>query len=304
MTIVTAPLARWRLENDIPSCRFLSDSDKVKAVERLRANQTGTGTRDFKLDHVIEIVMDPKTYLFIAMTMLLNLGAQVSNTFGPLILAGFGFDKYTTSLLNIPFGALQFLTILAGSFAAYKMKYKSAILAAFMLPVIAGIAILYAVPRTHGNQGPLLLGFYLFAFLFAGNPLIVSWIVANTAGSTKKSVMLAVYQASSSGGNIIGPLLFTSDQAPAYLPGLRAVLGVFIAIIGVVALQFVTLLGLNKLQQRARVRNGKQAVLQDHSMEDRFVGYEADDQTSGPKLGEVAFLDMTDRKNDEFTYVY
>lgn len=302
---MTAPLVWWRIENDIPSCRFLSESDKIKAVERLRANNTGTGTRDFKVDHVLEVLLDPKTYLFIAMTILLNLGAQVSNTFGPLILSGFGFDKYTTSLLNIPFGALQFLTILAGSFAAYKFKFKSAVLAAFMLPVIAGIAILYAVPRTSSNQGPLLLGFYLFAFLFAGNPLIVSWIVANTAGSTKKSVIMAIYQASSSAGNIIGPLLFTSEQAPSYRPGLRAVLGVFIAIVGVVGLQFLNLVFMNKLQQKARVRQGKKAVLQDHSMESRFTGYapgnEAED---GPRLGEAAFLDLTDRKNDEFTYVY
>lgn len=299
------PLVWWRIENDIPSCRFLSESDKIKAVERLRANNTGTGTRDFKVDHLLDVLLDPKTYLFIAMTILLNLGAQVSNTFGPLILAGFGFDKYTTTLLNIPFGALQFLTILAGSFAAYKMKFKSAILAAFMLPVIAGIAILYAVPRTPGNQGPLLLGFYLFAFLFAGNPLIVSWIVANTAGSTKKSVIMAVYQASSSAGNIIGPLLFTSEQAPSYHPGLRAVLGVFVAIVVVVGLQFVNLVFMNKLQQKARVRHGKKAVLQDHSMESRYVGYEQGNEADGgPRLGQAAFLDLTDRKNDEFTYVY
>lgn len=32
-------------------------------------------------------------------------------------------------------------------------------------------------------------GYYLMAFLFGGNPLIVSWIVANTAGQTKKSVI-------------------------------------------------------------------------------------------------------------------
>lgn len=305
LTIATAPFVWWRLENDIPSARFLSENDKAKAIERLRANNTGTGSRDFKLRHVLEVVLEPKTYLFIAMTILLNLGAQVANTFGPLILAGFGFDKYTTSLLNIPFGFLQFLTILVGSFAAYKLRFKSPILAGFMLPVIAGIAVLYAIPRTHKNQGPLMLGYYLFAFLFAGNPLIVAWIVGNTAGSTKKSVIMAVYQASSSAGNIVGPLLFSSDQAPAYRPGLRACLGVFVAIVVIVGLQVVNMFVLNRLQQRKRVRNGKKAVLQDHSMESRYVGYEeGNEEASGPRLGEAAFLDKTDWENDEFTYVY
>jgi hypothetical protein len=41
------------------------------------------------------------------MTLATILGAQVSFTFGPLILSSFGFDKYRSTLLNIPFGALQ-----------------------------------------------------------------------------------------------------------------------------------------------------------------------------------------------------
>ena len=305
VTIVTAPFVWWRLENDIPTARFLTTHEKVQAIERLRANQTGTGSREFKLSHIIELALEPKTYLFIGMTLLLNLGAQVSNTFGPLILAGFGFNPYTTSLLNIPFGVLQFLAILAGSYAAYKSRFKSLILATFMLPVIAGIALLYALPRTHSEQARLMVGFYLFAFLFAGNPLIVAWIVGNTGGTTKKSVMMACYQGASAAGNIIGPLLFKRNQAPAYHSGLRDVLGVFIALVAVVLIQLVDLIVLNKIQQRKRVANGKQAILKDNSMEDQYVDYEQENEIGdGPRLGEGAFLDLTDRKNDEFVYVY
>ena len=300
LTIVSAPIVWWRLENDIPSARFLTTEEKVQAIERLRANQTGTGTREYKISHVLDTILDTKTYLFIGMTMLLNIGAQVSNTFGPLILSGFGYNKYTTSLLNIPFGVLQFLSILAGSFAAYKMRFKSIILALFLLPVIAGITILYSLPRIHKNQGPLMLGFYLFAFLFAGNPLIVAWIVGNTGGTTKKSVMMACYQGASSAGNIVGPLLFNSKQAPAYHPGLRDVLGIFVALICVVLIQLGNLIVLNKLQQKKRVQNGKSAIIHDHSMQTQYVAYDA----SEGQLGDNAFLDLTDRKNDEFVYIY
>jgi hypothetical protein len=44
MTIATVPFAYWKLDNDVASARFLSSEDRRKAVERLRANQTGTGT--------------------------------------------------------------------------------------------------------------------------------------------------------------------------------------------------------------------------------------------------------------------
>lgn len=204
VTIVTAPFVYWKLDNDIPSARFLSEEDKPKAIERLRANQTGTGSREFKWSHVLEVVLEPKTYLFIGLAMLLNIGAAVTNTFGPLILSGFGFSPYTTSLLNIPFGALQFIVILSASYAATKFKLKSAVLVAITLPVIAGAAMLYATSHTASHQGTLLAGYYLLAFLFGGNPLIVAWIVANTGGTTKKSILMSVYNAASSAGNIVG----------------------------------------------------------------------------------------------------
>lgn len=74
----------------------------------------------------------------------------------------------------------------------------------------------------------------MLAFLFAGNPLIVAWIVGNTGGQTKKAVLFAMYNAASAAGNIIGPFLFNANDKPYYLPGLRAVLGIFVALAGVV----------------------------------------------------------------------
>ena len=222
VTIISSPFVYWKLDNDVSSARFLTEHERAQAIERLRANQTGAGSREFKWSHVLEAALEPKTYLFVGMTLLLNVGASVTNTFGPLILSGLGYDKYRTSLLNMPFGALQLIVILLASYAAQKAKLKSGILAIFMLPVVAGLAMLYVLPRAKSDQGSLLAAYYLLAFLFGGNPLIVSWIVGNTGGTTKKSIIMSSYNAGSSAGNIIGPLLFNKKDAPAYHPGLRA----------------------------------------------------------------------------------
>lgn len=71
---------------------------------------------------------------------------------------------------------------------------------------------------------------------------------------------------------------------------------------------------LNKMKEKERVRNGKPKELNDHSMESRYVAFEeGNEQEGGPldaengerqRLGEKAFLDSTDRVNDEFVYVY
>lgn len=295
VTIITAPFVYWKLDNDVTSARFLTESEKVQAVERLRANQTGIGSREFEWNHVWEILLEPKSYLWVGMSLLLNVGASVTNTFGPLILSGLGFNKYITSLLNMPFGAVQFIIILLASYAAQKARLKSPVLLILVVPVIAGLAMLYAIPRS--DTAALLGGYYLLAFLFGSNPLIVSWIVGNTAGTTKKSVIMSLYNAGSSAGNIIGPLLFSSSDAPTYHPGLRAVLAIFVTLAAVVLLQLANLIVLNKMQARKRVAHGKAAVIHDVSMEDHYV------QIDTEGVGEHAF-DLTDRQNDEFVYLY
>jgi MFS family permease len=295
ITIITAPFVYWKLDNGVTSARFLSETERSQAVERLRANQTGIGSREFEWDQALEVFLEPKTYLWVGMSLLLNVGASVTNTFGPLILSGLGFNKYITSLLNMPFGAVQFIIILLASYAAQKAKLKSAVLVILVFPVIAGLAMLYVLPRS--NTAACLGGYYLLAFLFGSNPLIVSWIVGNTAGTTKKSIIMSLYNAGSSAGNIIGPLLFSSTDAPTYHPGLRSVLAIFVTLGAVILIQLANLVFLNKLQARKRVANGKKAVLRDFSMEDHYVGIESEG------VGEHAF-DLTDRKNDEFVYIY
>ena len=318
VTIVSAPFVYWKLDTDIPSARFLAEEDKPKAIERLRANQTGTGSSDFKLSHILELAIEPKTWLWIGMSMLLNVGASVTNTFGPLILSGLGFDKYTTSLLNIPFGFVQFIIIIWASWMAARFRWKSIVLFSLVIPVVAGLAMLYTLKHNKANEGALLAGYYLLAFLFGGNPLIVAWIVGNTAGTTKKSVVMSCYNGASSAGNIVGPLLFNSATAPTYHPGLRSVLAIFVTLGAVTIIQLANLMFLNKLQERKRVKNGKPAKMVDHSMESKYhdadeqvdevAGVAEGDPEAAPahhhRVGEQAFLDLTDRKNDEFIYIY
>jgi len=175
--------------------------------------------------------------------------------------------------------------------------------------------MLYTIPRGKSHEGALLAGYYLLAFLYGGNPLIVAWIVGNTAGTTKKSAMMSVYNAASSAGNIVGPLLFNADTAPAYHPGLRGVLGIFVALAGCTILQAGNLMVLNRWQERKRVQHGKPAKLLDHSMEKTY--HDADEQLDSTvgvaegegapghhsRIGDQAFLDLTDRQNDEFVYI-
>jgi hypothetical protein len=116
---------------------------------------------------------------------------------------------------------------------------------------------------------------------------------------------MSLYNAGSSAGNIVGPLLFNEKDAPAYHPGLRAVMATFVTLVAIVMIQLANLMLLNKLQEKKRVANGKRAKIHDHSMEDKYRMLEEDNEMEGGlRLGDQAFLDLTDRKNDEFVYIY
>lgn len=302
LTIVSGPLVWYLLDNDIQSARFLTEYEKKQALERLRANQTGTGTREWKWAQVLEVFVDPKSLIWLAIATFVNTGAAVTNVFGPTLIRNFGFDPFVTTLLSMPFGALQTIAILIGCYCAYKFRIKSAVLTGLMIIVVAGCVMIYtqAVNPANFKQGVALGGYYLLAFLFGGNPLIVSWMVANTAGQTKKSVTMALFNSASAVGNIVGPLLFKSTDGNKYYPsGVRSVMGIFVALVGCIGIQVVLLWLYNKQRERQRVAHGEPAKIHDSSMDSKY-------QAADPDLaaGAGAQEDVTDIRNRMFTYVY
>jgi hypothetical protein len=96
LTVITTPFVYLLLDSDVLSARFLSDADKLIAIERLRANQTGTGTYEFKWKQIREMVLDLKTYLWFAISALLNVGASVTGAFGPTLIKNFGFNQFVS----------------------------------------------------------------------------------------------------------------------------------------------------------------------------------------------------------------
>ena len=76
------------VDSDVASARFLRGDEKVKAVERLRANQTGTGSNEFKWNQALEVAYDAKTWVWLVMAILFNIGSVVTNIFGPTLIHG------------------------------------------------------------------------------------------------------------------------------------------------------------------------------------------------------------------------
>ncbi|KAI1397772.1 MFS general substrate transporter [Hypoxylon fuscum] len=303
--------------------KFLSDDDKLIAVERLRMNQMGVVSREWRNDHLKEALLDPKSWFWFALMFSISVPSGGISTFGPLIIKTFGFTQFETILFNIPFGFVQLVATVGGAFVAQKIKMKGPVIAALCLPPVAGCVMLMVLPRNESTKAPLLVGYYLISVYPGITPLIYSWASQNTAGDTKKKSTNAVLLVGQSIGNVVGPLLYTERDAPSYARGLRSNLALYIAIIVLVVVTTFYLKMLNKNHAKRRVAMGKSAVIVDTSLDspeeeaaaaerrehENVTGAEEGDATATApddeveRPGDRAFENLTDLQNEEFVFV-
>ncbi|KAH6853130.1 allantoate permease [Chaetomium sp. MPI-CAGE-AT-0009] len=287
------------------TAKFLKGDDKLIAIERLRMNQQGIGSGVWKWDHVWEAMLDVKTWLWFFIMFIISIPSGGISTFGPLIIESFGFDRFTTILFNIPFGAVQMIATLGGAWLSDRIKMKAPVLILLCLGPIAGCSILLAVGRAASDRAVLLFGYYIISLYPGISPLIYSWSGQNTGGDTKRKITTAMLFIGSNGGNVIGPLLFRTEEKPRYTRGLTANLVLFVALAVLVGLGALWIKFLNMKHAKARVALGKPEKIVDLSMVD------ARDEDDGEVLnqaadhvGERGFEDLTDLKNEDFIYVY
>ena len=166
--------------------------------------------------------------------------------------------------------------------------------------------MLLCVKHDAAHRGVLLAGYYLVSFYTGITPLIYSWSGQNTAGDTKRKVTTGILFIGSCAGNIVGPHLYTTAEAPAYHRGLISNLILFVVLIFITVLATMYLMFLNKNHASKRVAAGKAATVVDQSMIGAHTHATHPEVENVPDggLGEKAFDDMTDLQNEDFIYVY
>ncbi|CAE7089673.1 unnamed protein product [Rhizoctonia solani] len=313
LTVVCSPVVYFVLPDSPTTAKFLSREEKVIALERLRANNQGTESKNWEWSQVWEVLTDPKTYLWLAMQFVTALPSGGISTFGPLIISGFGFSQFQTILLNIPFGALQVIITLGSAAIATKMKLKWPVLFLLTLPPIAGAAALYELGRGTELRNTLLGCYYVLTFYTGIQPMLYSWASQNTAGHTKKTCTTGLVYVAQCAGNIVGPLLYKTTEAPYYHRGLISNLICWIILAALIPITALYLAFLNKQHAAARRRAGKKAEIIDTSLEDtkraREVAKQNEESEGGEdggqkrRLNDQAFNDLTDLQNEDFIYV-
>ncbi|GLA01358.1 hypothetical protein AnigIFM60653_011610 [Aspergillus niger] len=307
LTVAYSTLVLIFMPDSPMEAKFLSEREKVIAVERLRANQMGIISREWRWDHVWETAYDVKTWLWFFLIVTISIPSGGISTFGNLIIKSFGYGSFETILFNIPFGAIQVIAILGGGWLATRFQRKGLVIALFAGISAIGTLLMIVVPRE--QKGVLLFGYYLVSCLAAITPLVYAWEAQNTAGDTKRKCTSAVVL---SLGCVIGPQLYSTSQAPLYRPGLISNLILFVLVAVFAILANLYLIYLNRKHARRRTELGKSAQIVDESMlrkkavEQGKVLEVEDVNVTVTVTGDndKGFSDMTDLKNEDFIFVY
>ncbi|KAK5995439.1 putative transporter [Cladobotryum mycophilum] len=332
VTVVVSVAMFYWMPDSPTEAKFLTDEDKVIAIERLRNNQMGVMSREWRYPHVVETLVDMKTWLWVVMIFCISVPSNGISVFGPLIIKSFVTDPFQTMLFNVPVGLTHVLCVSLSAYASMKWKLKGPVIAILCVPPMVGCSILLAFPHDLDHRAILLTGYFCLSTFTGITPLIYAWSAQNTAGDTKKKCTSALVFIGSSAGNIIGPLLYTPGEAPGYARGLSANLIFFALVIVLVVATTVYLKRLNAKHAQRRVALGKRAVVLDMSLEtaeeaERMKTLERAMQEDNQRLtddhgeislseegqdaaqlieskGEKAFADITDLENEDFVFVF
>ncbi|KAM3547446.1 hypothetical protein MY1884_009560 [Beauveria asiatica] len=333
LVTVAVAVAMFILMPDSPTeAKFLNDDDKLVAIERLRGNQMGIMSREWRRSHFFEALQDAKTWLWVAMIFCISVPSNGISTFGPLIIHSFVSDPFDTMLFNVPVGISHVIAVSVSAYVSMKCKVKGLIIILLCIPPIIGFGIMLSFPHDDAHRSILLAGYFCLSTFTGITPLIYSWSAQNTAGDTKRKSTSALVFIGSSAGNIVGPLLFTPEEAPSYSRGLTTNIALFSVVILLVCLTSAYLKLLNKRHAERRVALGKKAVIFDSSLETAGEvarmstiqeNWERDARLHNGELGSSldhpegqqsgyeeeapnsnAFADLTDLENEDFIFVF
>ncbi|GAA5985122.1 hypothetical protein JCM11641_006364 [Rhodosporidiobolus odoratus] len=271
---------------------FLTQREKQIALERVRANQSGTVSRVFKKEQMRDAFTDPKVYFLIAIMAMISVPNAAITSFTSILIKSFGYTSQEALLMNMPCGAVAIVTTLSISYLADKKNWRMIPLILSVIPSVVGTAILIAYSKNGahgGHKGPLLVGIFLSQTFVSGIAPIYSWSAANIGGSTKKAIVNGLMLIAFGGGNLAGSQAFQATDAPRYLPGKIALfIALFLVIVGAVIMHLSTA-SLNKKKANEVAR-----LVQENGWSEEDLQREKD---------KYAFADLTDRQNPFYQYL-
>ncbi|KAL5316251.1 hypothetical protein ACEPPN_015296 [Leptodophora sp. 'Broadleaf-Isolate-01'] len=209
-------VALWFIFPDNPVyARGFSEEERAWLLQRTRRNNAGAENPKFLSYQFRECILSLHFWGLFLITLLVVTGGGTIAVFSSIIFKGMGFNKYESLLLNIPQGAIAFISILGSGWLGRKLpNARYHLISIGCMPVILGCCLLWQLPTA--SYGARIFGEYCLVLFSWPWTQCIGLGTSNVAGSTKKSTMAAGVFIAYCIGSIAGPLLFDAKYAPRY----------------------------------------------------------------------------------------
>lgn len=280
VTVVIGILTTHLVPDTPMKAPWLSDVEKVALLKHVSTNKTGINNKVFRMEEILEALMDPQMYLMLLSVVLLASSSGVVTTYSATLIRNMGYNPKEAALMNMPSGGVSIFFTLFVGYGVRKQSHRWAWIIACLIPAILGSALMSFLPAS--NKSGLLAGLYLVNAVVAPLAVFYNWTAANFGGATKRAFAAAVVSGSFSIGNIIGPQTFQVRDAPDYRPAKLSVVGTQAGCMVTTFLLFLYYAWQNRKRQTGVADN------------------EAEEAFMSPEI----WARLTDKENPKFRYAY
>ncbi|KAF5393880.1 hypothetical protein D9757_000097 [Collybiopsis confluens] len=278
--IVGLSVLMWLPDSPIEA-KFLTEEERVAALERVRDDQGGVANRTIKKAQILEAFTDIRTWLVVLTTGMTSIPNGALSNFSNIIVKSFGYTSKQTLIVSTPAGAVaSLMTLFCGWYSDRENERMIPIIFA-LVPTIVGAAMLIAL-NDSGKKGALLFATYLIGTFGSALSTVYAYNASNTSGHTKKSTVNAMTLLTFSLGNIIGTEIFQPKDAPAYIPGKIAIMVLLTIQLGIcLLLRWINL----------RLNKNKRALIEEIKASRGWTDVDIQKERE-----RHAFLDLTDKE--------
>lgn len=211
------------------TAKFLTEREKTILIKHISKNNQGLKDHRFLWPQVWEALMDVSVYIFALIGLCCGIiNGGVSN-FQSALIRGFGFSGLSSTALQMPTGAIEFVVVFSCGILALKVpNIRCVIFCGLCVPGLAGLIGIHLINDNRwASVGCTWLQYII------GGPVIMCWIFmnANIGGTTKKTFTNGFWFTLYASGNIVGANIFYTREAPKYRSAMIALITCYSAMI-------------------------------------------------------------------------
>ncbi|KAL8715207.1 MAG: hypothetical protein Q9220_001165 [cf. Caloplaca sp. 1 TL-2023] len=222
LTIVVSLSAYFFIFNYPATASFLSEDERARVYDRLKASNDATRDEAFSWKNVSLALRDPKVWLYGLGFHTMSLPLYTLSLFLPTIIKALGYTAAQAQLLTVPPYSVATILTLTVAIASEKTKIR----APFIMGTSSLAVVGYIILLTNTKPGVAYFGTILAAAgIYPSVAIVLSWPANNVSGQTKRATANAMQISIGNLGAVLGTQLYRSNDVPRFFLGHSFALG-------------------------------------------------------------------------------